>query len=128
MKQLKRILLSLALVLGVGAILTPITPVSAQGTSAIEQACINDPSATICQNKDEQVGGLIANVINVLLFVVGIISVIVIIVGGIMYATSAGDAGTVTKAKNTILYAVVGLAIAFFAYAIVNWVVKLFVK
>ncbi|MDO4773870.1 MAG: hypothetical protein Q4A37_01965 [Candidatus Saccharibacteria bacterium] len=67
--------------------------------------------------------GLIAKIVNVLLFVIGIISVIMIIIGGIRYATSNGDANSVTGAKNTILYAVVGLVVAIFAYAIVNFVV-----
>ena len=126
MKQLKRIILSLALVLGIGLVFAPSASVGA--VSAIEQACINDPAATLCtpENKDQNINELIKTVINVLLFIIGIISVIVIIVGGLMYATSAGDAGTVTKAKNTILYAVVGLAVAFFAFAIVNWVVGRF--
>lgn len=67
--------------------------------------------------------GLIAKIVNVLLFVIGIISVIMIIVGGIRYATSNGDANSVTAAKNTILYAIVGLVVAIFAYAIVTFVV-----
>lgn len=67
--------------------------------------------------------GLIAKIVNVLLFVIGIISVIMIIIGGIRYATSNGDANSVTAAKNTILYAIVGLVVAIFAYAIVTFVV-----
>ena len=112
--------------MGVGFMFAPVAAVNAQ--SAIDAACANDPNSTLCkpENKDQNINNIITTVINVLLFIVGIISVIVIIVGGIMYTTSAGDAGTVTKAKNTILYAVVGLAVAFFAYAIVNWVIKLF--
>lgn len=68
--------------------------------------------------------GLIAKIVNVLLFIIGIISVIMIIIGGIRYATSNGDANSVTGAKNTILYAIVGLVVALFAYAIVNFVVS----
>lgn len=116
--------MSLALVLGMGFVFAPVGIVSAE--SAIDAACANDPNSTLCANKDENINGLITNVINVLLFVVGIISVVMIIIGGIMYATSAGDAGAVTKAKNTILYAVIGLVVAFLAFAIVNWVVNRF--
>lgn len=61
-------------------------------------------------------------VVNVLLFVIGAISVIMLIFGGIRYTISGGDSGAVTSAKNTILYAIVGLIIAFLAFAIVNWV------
>jgi len=65
-------------------------------------------------------------VVNTLLFIVGIISVIMIIVGGIRYTVSAGDGNAVTGAKNTILYAVIGLVVAFASYAIINWVLDLF--
>lgn len=67
---------------------------------------------------------LVTDSVNVLLWVVGIISVVMLIWGGIRYATSAGDSGKVTAAKNTILYAVIGLVVAIFAYAIVNFVIK----
>jgi ABC-type Fe3+ transport system permease subunit len=43
--------------------------------------------------------------------------------GGIRYTTSAGNQNSVTAAKNTILYAIIGLVVAVFAYAIVNWVI-----
>ncbi|MFZ2560609.1 MAG: pilin [Candidatus Nanoperiomorbaceae bacterium] len=68
-------------------------------------------------------GGIFQTVINILLFIIGILSVIMIIYSGIRYATSAGDTSRVTNAKNTLMYSIVGLVIAIFAYAIVNWVV-----
>jgi len=49
-----------------------------------------------------------------------------IIFAGILYTTSAGDASKVTRAKNTLTYSIVGLLLAFLAFAIVNWVLKLF--
>ena len=68
----------------------------------------------------------IKEIVNVLLFILGIISVIVIVIGGIRYTTSGGDSSQVTGAKNTVLYAVVGLIVAILAYAIVNFVVGAF--
>ena len=53
-----------------------------------------------------------------------IIAVIVIIIGGIFYMTSQGDPGKVSRAKNTILYAVIGLIVSLLAFAIVNFVLK----
>ena len=67
-------------------------------------------------------------VVNVLLFVIGAISVIMLIIGGIRYTISAGDSGNVTAAKNTIMYALIGLVVAFLAYAIVNWVLGAITK
>lgn len=70
-------------------------------------------------------GGVINNVTNTILYALGIISVIMLIVGGVKYALSAGDAKAVTDAKNTILYALIGLVIAILAYSIVSFVLNL---
>ena len=58
----------------------------------------------------------------------GAISVIMIIVGGIRYATSQGDQTQMQSAKNTILYSIVGIVVAILAYAAVNFVISSFVK
>ncbi len=65
--------------------------------------------------------GIITSITNTLLFVAGSLAVIMIIWGGLRYVVSGGNASAVTAAKNTILYAIVGLIIAFFAFAVVNW-------
>ncbi len=67
--------------------------------------------------------GFIKNIINVLLFIVGAIAVFAIIIGGIRFVTSSGDQASVKAARETILYAVVGLVVAIMAFAIVNFVV-----
>lgn len=61
-------------------------------------------------------------IINVIIGVIGFVAVVVIILGGVQYTTSAGDPGKVKKAKDTILYGIVGLVIALLAFAIVNFV------
>ena len=58
-------------------------------------------------------GGIFATVANILLFLVGAVAVIMLIIGGIRYTLSGGDSGAVTSAKNTILYAIIGLIVAF---------------
>lgn len=70
--------------------------------------------------------GVFSTVTNVLLFVIGAISVIMIIIGGLRYVISGGDSTNVTAAKNTILYAVVGLVVALLAYAVINFVLGSF--
>lgn len=67
---------------------------------------------------------LVKDVVNIILWIVGILSVIMLVWGGIKYTTSAGDSNKVTSAKNTIIYAVIGLIIAILAYAIVNFVIE----
>ena len=67
--------------------------------------------------------GVFKQVTNVVLYIVGVIAVIMLIIGGIKYVVSGGDAKKVTDAKNTVLYAIIGLVIAFLAFAIVNFVI-----
>lgn len=63
-------------------------------------------------------------VVNILLFIVGAVAVIMLVIGGLRYVTSNGDQNAVTGAKNTILYAIIGIVVAFLAYAAVNFVVN----
>lgn len=63
-------------------------------------------------------------IINVFSMVVGLIAVIMIIVGGLKYITSGGDSGKVTSAKNSIIYAVIGLVIVALAQVIVRFVLS----
>lgn len=63
-------------------------------------------------------------IINVIVGVVGFVAVAMIVMGGISFATSQGDTAKVAKARNTILYGVVGLIVALLAFAIVNFVLK----
>lgn len=66
----------------------------------------------------------IKNITNVLLFILGAIAVVMIIIGGIRYATSNGDSSQTKAAKDTIMYAVIGLVVAVVAYAIVRFVLE----
>lgn len=70
--------------------------------------------------------GIFKTITNTLLFVLGAISVIMIIVGGLRYVVSGGDSSAVNAAKNTILYAIVGVIVAILAYAIINFVIGSF--
>lgn len=65
----------------------------------------------------------VVKIINILLYVSGIIAVVYIVIAGFRYVTSNGDSAAISKAKNNIIYALIGLAIAISAYAIVNFVI-----
>jgi len=66
--------------------------------------------------------GIFKVITNAALFIIGAVSVLMLIYGGIRYTISAGDSKAVTDAKNTILYAIIGIIVALLAYAIVNFV------
>jgi hypothetical protein len=82
-------------------------------------------SGSICgAAQSDDASSIITNVINTLFMVLGMIAVIMIVIGGIRYATSGGDSSQTKAAKDTILYAVVGLIVAIMSYAIVNFVLE----
>ncbi len=100
--------------------LTPVTPSLALEVGA--GACDGNNSAP-CEAKNDDIAALLGNVINLLLFIAGAAAVLVIVIGGIRYITSDGDPGAASKAKNTIIFALVGLVIAIMSYSIVNFVI-----
>ena len=66
---------------------------------------------------------VIKTVVNIMLFIIGALAVIMIVVGGIRFTISNGNAEQIKSARNTITYAVAGLIVAILAYAIVNSVI-----
>ena len=72
----------------------------------------------------ERINNIIQTVINIFSIVVGVVSVIMIILGGLKYVTSGGDSSNVTGAKNTILYAIIGLVIVSLSQFIVRFVLS----
>ena len=72
--------------------------------------------------KDTDLMTAVSYIINTIIFIVGLLAVVMIIIGGINYATSQGEPGKVKKAKDTILYGIIGLVVSLLAYAIVSFV------
>lgn len=75
--------------------------------------------------------GLPTAVVNIIYSVIGIaglIAIVFVVVGGVQYMTSSGDPGKVKKAKDTILYSIIGLIVCTLAFAIVNFVITQIIK
>ena len=107
-----------------GASVLSTTSLSGSASAQVSEG-IN--TATTSEMKGKSIDGdkgLIKTVVNVLLWAVGILSVIMIIFSGFRYITSAGDASKTKSAQSTLTYSVVGLIVAIMAYAIVNMVIN----
>ncbi len=126
--MIPKILASIFIVLGLG--LAPVA-VSAAGPvidpfGNCAQGIATD--STICNAAQNQQGGLFGpnsiwnRILNTITFVVGAVAVLMIVIGALRYALSAGDQGAITGAKNTIIYALIALVVAVMANAIVNFV------
>ncbi|MBR2839977.1 hypothetical protein IKE82_01445 [Candidatus Saccharibacteria bacterium] len=93
---------------------TKYTPTTTKGTTGVYSV------GTGTENLVDSVTGIINAVVGVL----GLVCVVVMIIGGVNYMTSSGDAGKVKKAKDTILYGLIGLVVCVLAFALVNFVIK----
>ena len=124
MKKLRLFIISAFAIIGIGVAPALLT---APAYAASPAESIKEGTDSIGGNESQPtLEQGIKDVVNVLLFILGAIAVIMIIIGGIRYTTSNGDSSSIQGAKNTILYAVVGLVVAILAYAIVNFVIDAF--
>ncbi|MBI3889826.1 hypothetical protein HY312_04635 [Candidatus Saccharibacteria bacterium] len=131
-KNIKKMLRMLAVpvfVLGLGVFTTALQPVTANAQGGQDLSISG--GAGSAKGNDQQTDlfgetGVFKIITNVLLFVIGAVSVIMLIIGGIRYVVSGGDSTAVQNAKNTILYAIVGVVVAILAYAVVNFVLGAF--
>lgn len=125
MNKIKLVLSSLVLAFAVMTAGFVAQPVAAQTPE--QSACQGSGgtwNGTSCTQGTRTVPGTIKNVGNIIIFITGAVAVLMIIIGGLRYTLSGGDQGTISSAKNTIMYAVVGLVVAIAAYAIVNLVLS----
>lgn len=128
-KQLKNILLSFAVLGAFSApVLVPAVANAQLCTGGIANCASEGIDATdpdgAAKNSDptQRVNEIIKLVIDIFSYVVGFVAVVMIIVGGFKYITSGGDSGNVTSAKNTIMFAIVGLVIVALAQIIVKFI------
>ena len=128
MRKIKRIIIGIVVVAGllfpaelVGAVNCPVGTERAGQDVSTASLC-NAPQVDADNNSS--VWPTIQNIINFLIGLAAIITVFVIIIAGIQIATSQGDSTKVAKAKNAIIFSLVGLIIAIVAFAIVNFVLS----
>jgi hypothetical protein len=125
MLKLRRIFLTLSILVGLATVMLPASNAAALFTGSKSQACggVNLSGAPAnCADKSSSLNKIIGNAINILSVIVGIVAVVMIMVGGFKFITSGGDASNVASARSTILYAVIGLAVAATAQILVHFV------
>ena len=129
---MKRIFLSLMLaasLIGGGIFVVPTFAADTTTQDSIDKICKANPNASVCADlqkpgSDGTFSNVFTNIVNILLYVVGVIAVVMIVVSGIRMTVSRGKPDSVSKARNSLLYSIVGLVIAVSAYAIVNFVLS----
>lgn len=106
--------------------ITPIVSVSAVSSDSDVKNGVEAAKGSNSGMASGNLTSIIGIVVNTMLFIVGVLAVIMIIYSGIRYTTSGGNSNSVTAAKNTLIYSIVGLVVAIIAYALVNWVLDIF--
>lgn len=128
--MIKKLKIALLSIIGVATLATPALAPVAVYAQAVDQGLCEGAQLEIgtdCtgvneQEATDQLNSIITLVINIFSIVVGVAAVIMIIIGGLRYIISGGDSGNVTSAKNTILYAIIGLVVVALAQFIVKFV------
>jgi len=125
MKRILKLLVSLStvtLLFGATLALTPTQPAYAVTTQQAACEAINGPGG--CTKANSSLTNIITLIIQITSVVIGFIAVIMIIVAGFKYITSGGDTSKVTAAKNSLIYALIGLIIVGLAQFMVRVVLK----
>jgi len=99
--------------------------------NVLNQACSGSAAnSALCKDKDKSsttiLGpqGILVKAVQIVTTIVGIASVVMVVVGGFKYVLSNGDAGQIASAKNTILYALIGMVVAGLSSAIISFVIS----
>lgn len=122
-KIFRNIALTLAAVSFLAAPLFPATVVAQNATDVCGGVALTGGSCS-GSTSGPSVDSTIKLVVNILSTLVGVVSVIMVIIGGLKYITSSGDSNNISSAKNTILYAVIGLIIVALAQVMVRFVLN----
>lgn len=132
MNLLKKLLLTLSIAFS--AMAPAMVPVAVHGAEGIQQnlcAGANLDVNTNCnvggitdEQAQQRINDILRTIINFFSLIVGVVSVIMIIYGGLKYITSGGDSGNVSGAKNTIIYALIGIIIVALSQFIVRFVLS----
>lgn len=138
MHRIKTVILSIAILAGfvfaAGGMTSALTPFPTVVAASASQnaACsglsqVDNSTSATCSNLSNgatSVNSVIRNSVNILSYIVGVAAVFMIIYAGFRYTTAAGDSGRISSAKNTLIYALVGIAVAALAQVLVHTVLK----
>ena len=131
MKRLVSLVIALSLVFGW------VAPLPVYAVDVIDPVCQNadphnlpdvceenDPSQTIDDNAIVGPNGILTKAVQTIVYITGLASVLLVVIGGLKYVLSTGDPNSTQSAKNTILYAMIGVGIATVAQVLVLFVLN----
>lgn len=124
---MKKILLSFVVILSLGIVASPALASASLFDGAKGEACKGAGIGADCDTgAATKTNSIIAKGLNLFSAIIGVIAVVMIMIAGIKYITSEGDSAKTAAAKNTVLYAAVGLVVVALAQIIVRFVLRKF--
>jgi len=122
---MKKLLIALAIIFGFGLATVSVLPQSVSADAA-DEICAGAGAANggKCGDNGASLDKIFKNIIQIFAIIIGLVGIIMIMVGGFKYVTANGDSSNIASAKNTIIYALVGLVIAATAQSIVWFVLS----
>lgn len=125
----RKIKLTVAAVVVSFAVALVATPVRSSAETSASQAVCDSLGASgevggTCTTSGSGINNVLKTLLNILSFVAGVIAVIMIILAGIRFVTSQGESQSISAARNTVIYAVIGIIIVLLAQIIVRVVLS----
>lgn len=124
MRFIRKLMMAIAVTAIATGVIIPSLVQSVSAATPADEVCagIATAAGTGCNGSNTTLNKVVANGVNILSAVIGIVAVIMIMVGGFRYITAGGDSSKIGAAKNTLIYAIVGLVIVALAQSIVRYV------
>jgi len=121
---MKNLILTLSII--IASFTVSLAPALALGGAATEQACqgLSQVGPDGCATKGNQVNNVVKTVVSIISYIAGALAIIMIMISGFNFMTANGDAQKITKARNSLIYAMIGIAVAASAQVIVNFAVQ----
>jgi len=121
---MKNLIITLSLI--VASLGINIAPAVALGGAATDQACkgLSQVGSEGCATGGSQVKNVLSSVVKIISYIAGVIAIIMIIISGVNYMTANGDTQKLSTAKNSLIFAIIGIAVAAAAQAIVNFAIR----
>lgn len=124
---MKKLYLGLISIFAVGMMATAMAAPSVGAVDLLKGCSGVKDNSGVCSERKNGTKGVtntVRNGINAAIYVLAIICVLMVILAGFLYTASTGDASRIQTAKNTLMYAIIGLVVAILSFAIVNFVIK----
>lgn len=127
---MKRLIVSLCLVIGMAVFVAGIFPARSAAADVLSGACQGDgKNASVCQDrttKNPLVGknGLLSKAASIIAFVAGMVAVFVFLIGSVLYVMSGGDSGRLNTGREMIIYSLVGIVIIASAGSITVFIIN----